>query len=74
MLGQLLQLTSRYFGPGATVVRWIVFPIACVVGTCGYFVENKYLRKDKKFEYLDKSRIDERMQRQLNEEFEAKIN
>jgi hypothetical protein len=51
----------------------ITFPIACVVGTCGYYIETKYLRnKEKKFEYLDNSRIDERMQRQLNEEFQNK--
>uniref|UniRef100_A0A1I8BY28 ATP synthase subunit e, mitochondrial n=1 Tax=Meloidogyne hapla TaxID=6305 RepID=A0A1I8BY28_MELHA len=73
MLAQLLQLASRYFGPGANVVRWIAFPLACVVGTCGYYIETKYLRNnEKKFGYLEKSRIDERMQRQLDQEFQTK--
>lgn len=70
MSSALIQLLARYFGPGANVVRWISLPIACVVGTCGYFIEQKLTagKEKKRFDYLDESRIDQRMQRQLQQE------
>ena len=63
-------IKSILFSIGANLVRWMTFPVACVVGTCGYFLEEKYFgwNKNQRFEYLEKSRADQRMQRQMLEE------
>uniref|UniRef100_A0A914EI74 Small integral membrane protein 12 n=1 Tax=Acrobeloides nanus TaxID=290746 RepID=A0A914EI74_9BILA len=49
-------------------VRYIVLPVAMVVGGIGVYAEGKLLPKKKPLPYLEHSRVEERINRLLEED------
>ncbi|KAE9549360.1 hypothetical protein FO519_007435 [Halicephalobus sp. NKZ332] len=58
------RLSSRYVG-------YFVFPVAVVVGTVGYFVEQRLTTDRKEIPYLEKSLVQSRNERLMQQELNA---
>ena len=58
---------------GQRFSRFLVLPFAAVIGTVGYYVERKFLSKQKPIPYLDQSVQDQREQRLARGELSVQV-
>jgi len=53
---------------GGRYAAYVTLPIAIIVGSIGYYIEQKVSKRRPEISYLEKGLNEQRMSRQLNEE------